>query len=93
MLKQHPDLVGLYNIGGGAEGVGRALKERQRDQHTVFVAHGLTPAKLMDWAKTSLKEQRARMEDVARRMGASSVKDALAQLSAAYVSRVMVRVW
>jgi LacI family transcriptional regulator len=43
LLKQHPDLVGLYNIGGGAEGVGRALKERQRDPNTVFVAHGLTP--------------------------------------------------
>jgi LacI family transcriptional regulator len=43
LLKQHPDLVGLYNIGGGAEGVGRALKERRRDQSTVFVAHGLTP--------------------------------------------------
>jgi LacI family transcriptional regulator len=43
LLKQHPDLVGLYNIGGGAEGVGRALKERRRDQGTVFVAHGLTP--------------------------------------------------
>ena len=24
LLKQHPDLVGLYNIGGGAEGVGRS---------------------------------------------------------------------
>jgi LacI family transcriptional regulator len=43
LLKQHPDLVGLYNIGGGAEGVGRALKERRRDQHVVFVGHGLTP--------------------------------------------------
>lgn len=43
LLKQHPDLVGLYNIGGGAEGVGRALKERRRDQPTVFVGHGLTP--------------------------------------------------
>lgn len=43
LLKQHPDLVGLYNIGGGAEGVGRALQERRREQHTVFVAHGLTP--------------------------------------------------
>ena len=43
LLKQHSDLVGLYNIGGGAEGVGRALKERQRDQHLVFVGHGLTP--------------------------------------------------
>jgi len=43
LLKQHPDLVGLYNIGGGADGVGQALKERRRDTHTVFVAHGLTP--------------------------------------------------
>lgn len=43
LLKQHPDLVGLYNIGGGAEGVGRALKERRRGARPVFVAHGLTP--------------------------------------------------
>jgi LacI family transcriptional regulator len=43
LLKQHPDLVGLYNIGGGAEGVGRALKEHGKALHTVFVAHGLTP--------------------------------------------------
>lgn len=43
LLRQHPDLVGLYNIGGGAEGVGRALQERRDGQRTVFVAHGLTP--------------------------------------------------
>lgn len=44
LLKQHPDLVGLYNIGGGAEGMGRAMKERRPDpRSTVFVAHGLTP--------------------------------------------------
>ena len=43
LLKQHRDLVGLYNIGGGAEGVGRALQEREQGNHTVFVAHGLTP--------------------------------------------------
>lgn len=44
LIRQHPDLVGLYNIGGGAEGVGRALKEHGRDSaSTVFVAHGLTP--------------------------------------------------
>ena len=43
-LRQHPDLVGLYNIGGGAEGVGRAIKESRRDPGAiVFVAHGLTP--------------------------------------------------
>lgn len=44
LLQQHPDLVGLYNIGGGAEGVGQALREHGKDPgSTVFVAHGLTP--------------------------------------------------
>ncbi len=42
LLKQHPDLVGLYNIGGGADGVARAIKEVRREPHIVFVAHGLT---------------------------------------------------
>lgn len=43
LLRQYPDLVGLYNIGGGAEGVGRALQERRGGERAVFVAHGLTP--------------------------------------------------
>jgi len=43
LLKQHPDLVGLYNIGGGADGVARAIKEQRRQPPPVFVAHGLTP--------------------------------------------------
>lgn len=43
LLSQHPELVGLYNIGGGAEGVGRALRERRGSGRAVFVAHGLTP--------------------------------------------------
>lgn len=44
LLKQHADLIGLYNIGGGADGVGQALKKQGRDPNAmVFVAHGLTP--------------------------------------------------
>lgn len=44
LLKQHPDLIGLYNIGGGADGVGLALKKQGREPSSVvFVAHGLTP--------------------------------------------------
>lgn len=43
LLKQHPGLVGIYNIGGASEGVARALKEAGRDQDTLFIAHGLTP--------------------------------------------------
>lgn len=41
-LAQHPDLAGLYNIGGGAAGVGKALRDMRRSD-VVFVGHGLTP--------------------------------------------------
>jgi LacI family transcriptional regulator len=43
LLKAHPDLVGLYNIGGAADGVARALADAGRAPQVVFVAHGLTP--------------------------------------------------
>ncbi|WP_061938375.1 LacI family DNA-binding transcriptional regulator [Aureimonas sp. AU22] len=43
LLSQHPDLAGIYNIGGGASGVGRALKDARREREIVFVGHGLTP--------------------------------------------------
>ncbi len=44
LLEQHgDDLAGIYNIGGGAEGIGRALKEAGSDRKIVFIGHGLTP--------------------------------------------------
>ena len=43
LLAQHPDLAAIYNIGGGPEGIARALKELGRRQEIVFVGHGLTP--------------------------------------------------
>ena len=43
LLEQHPDLAGIYNIGGGAEGIGRALKEAGLEHKVVFIGHGLTP--------------------------------------------------
>ena len=42
LLGQHPDLAGIYNIGGAADGVVRALKEMKRAHDVVFVGHGLT---------------------------------------------------
>ncbi|PWC88423.1 LacI family transcriptional regulator [Azospirillum sp. TSH100] len=42
LLGLHPDLAGVYNIGGGAEGVARALKETRREREMVFIGHGLT---------------------------------------------------
>jgi len=43
LLEQHPDLAGIYNIGGGSDGIARALRECGRDQEVAFIGHGLTP--------------------------------------------------
>lgn len=43
LLEQYPQLAGIYNIGGAADGVARALKEVGRNGATAFVGHGLTP--------------------------------------------------
>jgi LacI family transcriptional regulator len=42
LLAQHRDLAGIYNIGGGAAGIARALKEARRERVVVFIGHGLT---------------------------------------------------
>lgn len=42
LLAQHPDLAGIYNIGGAAAGIAKALKEARREQDVVFIGHGLT---------------------------------------------------
>ncbi len=43
LLSHHPDLAGIYSIGGGAEGVAKALKEARRERDVAFIGHGLTP--------------------------------------------------
>jgi LacI family transcriptional regulator len=43
LLADHADLAGIYNLGGGAAGIGRALKEQRRERDIVFIGHGLTP--------------------------------------------------
>ncbi|MDE1184277.1 LacI family DNA-binding transcriptional regulator [Paraburkholderia sp.] len=43
LLEQHPDLAGIYNSGGGSDGVARAIVEAKADQKILFVGHGLTP--------------------------------------------------
>ncbi len=43
LLKQSPDLAGIYNIGGASDGVARALKEAGLEHKVVFIGHGLTP--------------------------------------------------
>jgi LacI family transcriptional regulator len=43
LLDQHPDLAGIYNVGGSSDGIGRALRERGKTGDVVFIGHGLTP--------------------------------------------------
>jgi LacI family transcriptional regulator len=42
MLGRHADIVGLYNVGAGTQGVARALSDAGCDNHVVFVGHDVT---------------------------------------------------
>ena len=42
LLAEHPDLLGIYNVGGGTSGITSALEANGRAQHTVFIAHEVT---------------------------------------------------
>lgn len=42
LLDEHDDLLAIYCIGAGQDGVGRALIDRGRDQSIIYVAHDLT---------------------------------------------------
>lgn len=42
LMKEHPNLVGLYNAGGGTRGIISALEKAKRERDIVFIAHELT---------------------------------------------------
>ncbi|RKP47064.1 LacI family DNA-binding transcriptional regulator [Pararobbsia silviterrae] len=42
LLDQHPDLMGIYNIGAGSAGVGAALRESGRAGEICFIGHEIT---------------------------------------------------
>jgi LacI family transcriptional regulator len=42
LLAEHPDMVGLYNVGGGTRGIISALEAAGRAKDIVFIAHELT---------------------------------------------------
>lgn len=43
LLLRHPDLVGIYNIGGAPSGIARAIRELSQHRRVVFVGHALSP--------------------------------------------------
>lgn len=42
LLADHPDIVGLYNVGAGTPGVAKALVDSGRAKRLVFVGHDVT---------------------------------------------------
>lgn len=42
LLEAHPELIGVYNVGGSSNGVARALREKGRAHEVLFIGHGLT---------------------------------------------------
>ena len=42
LLAKHADIVGLYNVGAGTQGVAKALSDAGRGKQVVFVGHDVT---------------------------------------------------
>lgn len=42
LLEQHPDLIGIYNVGGGIRGNARAIREMGKSSDIVLIGHELT---------------------------------------------------
>jgi LacI family transcriptional regulator len=65
LLERHRDLAGIYNIGGGNEGVARALDGVPSKNRPVYVAHELTAstrARLLDGTLDAIIDQNPRVE-------------------------------
>jgi LacI family transcriptional regulator len=43
LIADHPDLIGIYNVGAGTPGVAKAITDAGRERDIVFIAHDLTP--------------------------------------------------
>lgn len=62
LLEKHSDLVGIYNVGGASDGIGRALRESRHAGRVCFIGHGLTPdtrAMLLDGTMDAVITQSA----------------------------------
>ena len=67
ILAQHPDLLGIYNIGAGSRGVARALSDSGRARDVIFIGHELTRYTrqfLIDGVMDAVINQNARQEAI-----------------------------
>jgi len=42
LLKQHPNIIGIYSIGGGPAGIALALREEGKTESVTLIGHGLS---------------------------------------------------
>ena len=74
LLRDYPDLLAIYCIGAGHEGIARALIEHGREKSVVFIGHDLTEYTkeyLLTGVMDAVIDQNPRVE----------ARDALEQLS------------
>ncbi len=65
LLAEHPDLLAIYCIGAGHEGIARALMEAGRDRSVIFIGHDLTEdtrRHLLSGVMDAAIDQNARVE-------------------------------
>ncbi|MDX3926435.1 MAG: LacI family DNA-binding transcriptional regulator [Shinella sp.] len=65
LLRRHPDLAGIYNIGAGNKGIGQALAEQGKSGSLIFVGHELTEftrSLLLDGTMDAVIDQNPRVE-------------------------------
>ena len=65
LLAAHPDLAGIYNVGGGTEGIARALKEAGRERSLILIGHEATDNNkrlLLDGTLDAVIDQNPRVE-------------------------------
>ncbi|WP_224814233.1 LacI family DNA-binding transcriptional regulator [Hasllibacter sp. MH4015] len=65
LLRDHPDLLAIYNAGGGTTGIAEALEQTDRQANIVFAAHEVTDsnrALLLSGTLDAVIDQDARAE-------------------------------
>ena len=65
MLKRHPDLAGIYNLGAGNQGIGQALMDSGKSDSVIFIGHELTESTkrlLLNGTMDAVIDQNPRVE-------------------------------
>lgn len=65
LLKRHPDLAGIYNLGAGNQGIGQALMDSGKSDSVIFIGHELTESTkrfLLNGTMDAIIDQNPRVE-------------------------------